>query len=293
MKEELTLVVMAAGMGSRFGGIKQASAVAEGGLTLLDFSLYDAAAAGFERAVFVIRHAIEEDFRRLVGDRIAARMPVTYVYQENDDLPAGAVCPADRVKPWGTGHAVLCCRRAVRGPFAVINSDDYYGRHAFAEMAGYLRQGPPDYCMTGFRLAHTLSENGPVARGICDVENGFLRRVTERTGIRDCRYTEDGGETWIALPADSIVSMNLWGFTPDFFTVLEAGFRSFLAVSAGSSAAEFYLPQAVADVIASGRKRVRVFVAEDRWIGMTYREDRQLVAEAMDRMLKNGYYPGL
>ena len=228
MEKELTLVVMAAGMGSRFGGLKQAEPVTENGSAILDFSIYDAMQAGFDRVVFVIKHAIEEDFKRLVGDRIAKRIPVTYVYQELDVLPEGYTAPDGRTKPWGTGHAVLCTKPVVNGPFAVINADDYYGRHAFTEMAQYLKGEPTDYCMTGFRLKNTLSENGSVSRGVCEVKDGNLVRVVEHTNIRDCNYSEDEGKTWKKLDENTVVSMNLWGFTTDFYTSLEKDFRSFL-----------------------------------------------------------------
>ena len=291
MEKELTLVVMAAGMGSRFGGLKQAEPVTENGSAILDFSIYDAMQAGFDRVVFVIKHAIEEDFKRLVGDRIAKRIPVTYVYQELDVLPEGYTAPDGRTKPWGTGHAVLCTKPVVNGPFAVINADDYYGRHAFTEMAQYLKGEPADYCMTGFRLKNTLSENGSVSRGVCEVKDGNLVRVVEHTNIRDCNYSEDEGKTWKKLDENTVVSMNLWGFTTDFYTSLEKDFRSFLDEHGKEEKAEFYLPSAVQNVIDAKEKNVRVFVAEDQWYGVTYREDRESVSKALGTMIEKGYYP--
>ena len=291
MEKELTLVVMAAGMGSRFGGLKQAEPVTENGSAILDFSIYDAMQAGFDRVVFVIKHAIEEDFKRLVGDRIAKRIPVTYVYQELDVLPEGYTAPDGRTKPWGTGHAVLCTKPVVNGPFAVINADDYYGRHAFTEMAQYLKGEPTDYCMTGFRLKNTLSENGSVSRGVCEVKDGNLVRVVEHTNIRDCNYSEDEGKTWKKLDENTVVSMNLWCFTTDFYTSLEKDFRSFLDEHGKEDKAEFYLPSAVQNVIDAKEKNVRVFVAEDQWYGVTYREDRESVSKALGTMIEKGYYP--
>lgn len=280
---DITLVVMAAGMGSRFGGLKQIEAVTDDGEGILDFSVRDAKRAGFTKVVFVIKHEIEDVFKEYVGDRISKKIKVEYVFQDLHDLPEGFTCPEDRTKPWGTGQAVLACRDVVHEPFAVINADDYYGMHAFDEIAAYLQSEPEDYCMTGFRLTNTLSENGTVSRGVCDIKDGYLEKVTERTKIKDCKYTEDG-ETWVDLSPDTVVSMNLWGFTPDFFDDLESGFKSFLETSSSNIKAEYYLPTAVTNVINSGKKRVRVFVAEDQWYGMTYPEDKQLVMDAMKKI---------
>ncbi len=280
---DITLVVMAAGMGSRFGGLKQIEAVTDDGEGILDFSVRDAKRAGFTKVVFVIKHEIEDVFKEYVGDRISKKIKVEYVFQDLHDLPEGFTCPEDRTKPWGTGQAVLACRDVVHEPFAVINADDYYGMHAFDEIAAYLQSEPEDYCMTGFRLTNTLSENGTVSRGVCDIKDGYLEKVTERTKIKACKYTEDG-ETWVDLSPDTVVSMNLWGFTPDFFDDLESGFKSFLETSSSNIKAEYYLPTAVTNVINSGKKKVRVFVAEDQWYGMTYPEDKQLVMDAMKKI---------
>ena len=228
MSKDITLVVMAAGMGSRFGGLKQIEPIGKNGEVLLDFSVYDAVKAGFTKVVFVIKHAIEEDFKAMVGKRIAKRVKVEYVFQETDVLPEGYVCPADRTKPWGTAHAILCCKDVVKEPFAVVNADDYYGHSAFVKMAEFLKNDSSDYCMVGFRLVNTLTENGYVSRGVCETENGILKSVTERTKISDCKYTEDDGETWIELSPDTVVSMNLWGFRPDIFDYISKGFKNFL-----------------------------------------------------------------
>lgn len=199
MAKDITLVVMAAGMGSRFGGLKQIEPIGPSGEVLLDYSVYDAVKAGFTKVVFVIKHAIEKDFKEMVGKRIAKRVKVEYVFQEVDKLPEGYTCPSDRKKPWGTAHAILCCKDVVKEPFAVINADDFYGRSAFQKIADFLKQDGEDYCMVGFRLANTLTENGYVSRGVCEIENGCLKSVTERTKIVDCKYTEDDGKNMDTL----------------------------------------------------------------------------------------------
>ena len=228
MNDNITLVVMAAGMGSRFGGLKQIEPIGKNGEILLDYSVYDAVKAGFNKVVFVIKRAIEADFKAVVGKRIEKMVKTEYVFQETDALPEGFVCPADRVKPWGTAHAVLCCKDVVKEPFAVINADDYYGKSAFMKTADFLKTNHSDYCMTGVRLVNTLTENGYVSRGVCEIENGELKSVTERTKIMNCKYTEDDGESWTALEPDTVVSMNLWGFMPDLFDYAENGFTEFL-----------------------------------------------------------------
>ena len=221
------LIVMAAGMGSRFGGLKQIEPIGPKGEALLDFSVYDAKEAGFNKVVFVIKHAIEKDFKETVGKRIEKIIDVDYVYQETDKLPEGFVCPKDREKPWGTGHAIYCCKDIVDTPFAVINADDYYGKSAFKAIYEHLKNESGDYCMVGFRLKNTLTENGTVSRGVCNVENGYLTGITERTKIKDCKYTEDG-ENWTVLAEDTLVSMNMWGFTTDIFDYLGRDFNEFL-----------------------------------------------------------------
>ena len=216
MSFDATLVVMAAGMGSRFGGLKQIEPVGPGGQAIIDFSVYDAKAAGFNKVVFIIKHEIEKDFKEIVGSRIEKMIDVDYAFQEVDMLPQGFTCPADRVKPWGTAHAIYCARDKVTTPFAVINADDYYGKSAYHKMYNHLKEQKGDFCMVGFRLQNTLTENGTVSRGICEVENGVLKAVTERTKILDCKYTEDD-VNWVDLAPDCIVSMNMWGFTPEVF----------------------------------------------------------------------------
>lgn len=284
---------MAAGMGSRFGGLKQIEPIGKNGEILLDYSVYDAVKAGFNKVVFVIKHAIEEDFKAVVGKRIEKMVKTEYVFQETDALPDGFSCPPDRVKPWGTAHAVLCCKDVVNEPFAVINADDYYGKSAFLKTAEFLKGGSGDYCMTGFRLVNTLTENGYVSRGVCEIENGELKSVTERTKISDCKYTEDDGATWTALPPETVVSMNLWGFTPDLFNYAENGFKAFLKDNINAPKAEYYLPSVVSELIASGEKKVKVLIAEDKWYGVTYKEDKQMVCDAINKMADEGLYPGI
>lgn len=293
MNDNITLVVMAAGMGSRFGGLKQIEPIGKNGEILLDYSVYDAVAAGFNKVVFVIKHAIEEDFKAVVGKRIEKMVKTEYVFQETDALPEGFFCPADRVKPWGTAHAVLCCKDVVKEPFAVINADDYYGKSAFVKTAEFLKNNNSDYCMTGFRLVNTLTENGYVSRGVCEIENSELKSVTERTKISDCKYTEDDGKSWTALPPDTVVSMNLWGFMPDLFDYAEKGFKAFLKENINTPKAEYYLPSVVSGLIASGEKRVKVLIAEDKWYGVTYKEDKQMVCDAINKMAEDGLYKGL
>jgi len=293
MQKDITLVVMAAGMGSRFGGLKQIEPIGPGGEVLLDFSVFDAVKAGFTKVVFVIKHAIEEDFKAMVGKRIAKRVKVEYVFQETDVLPQGYTCPAERTKPWGTAHAILCCKDVVKEPFAVVNADDFYGRSAFIKMAEFLKADNDDYCMVGFRLCNTLTENGYVSRGVCETENGELKTVTERTKIADCKYTEDDGVTWNELSPQTVVSMNLWGFRPDIFAYIEDGFKNFLDTRINEPKAEYYLPSVVSSLIENGEKSVKVLVAEDKWYGVTYKEDKQTVVNAMQNLIDDGVYEGL
>lgn len=290
MSKDATLVVMAAGMGSRFGGLKQMEPISADGRVLLDFSAYDAKRAGFTKIVFVIKEAIAEDFISIVGNRIAQIIDVEYVYQELYKLPDGFVCPEGRQKPWGTAHAILCCKDAVKEPFAVVNADDYYGRNAFNEIYKELVKDTPDYCMAGFRLKNTLTENGTVSRGVCEVEDGCLVSVVERTKIKDCKFTEDDGATWTQLSPETLVSMNLWGFKPDVFGYIEEGFRNFLKERIDEPKSEYYLPSVVSELIEKDVKKVRVLTAEDKWYGVTYKEDKPQVVAAIEEMISQGYY---
>lgn len=291
MSFDATLVVMAAGMGSRFGGLKQIEPVGPGGQAIIDFSVYDAKQAGFNKVVFIIKHEIEKDFKEIVGSRIEKMIDVEYAFQELDMLPDGFTCPEDRQKPWGTAHAIYCARDKVNTPFAVINADDYYGKGAYEKMYNHLKEQKGDFCMVGFRLQNTLTENGTVSRGICELENGHLKSVTERTKILDCKYTEDD-ENWIELPSDCIVSMNMWGFTPEVFKFIENDLKDFFAEKINVPKVEYYLPTVVSNVIERGQKDVSVLVAEDRWYGVTYKEDKQGVVEALSEKIKNGEYEG-
>lgn len=291
MSKNATLVVMAAGMGSRFGGLKQMEPISSDGRVLLDFSVYDAKKAGFNKIVFVIKEAIAEDFINVVGKRIEKMIDVEYVYQELYKLPEGFTCPETREKPWGTAHAILCCKDVVNEPFAVVNADDYYGRTAFKKIYDELTNDSDDYCMAAFLLKNTLTENGTVARGVCVVKDGYLESVTERTKINnDCQFTEDDGKTWTALSSDTPVSMNLWGFKPDIFEYIEKGFTEFLKENINEPKKEYYLPLVVTDLIESDTKKVKVLSAEDKWYGVTYKEDKPQVVAAVEEMIGKGYY---
>ncbi len=291
MSKNATLVVMAAGMGSRFGGLKQMEPISRDGRVILDFSVYDAKKAGFNKIVFVIKEAIAEDFINIVGKRIEKIIDVEYVYQETYKLPEGFTCPEARQKPWGTAHAILCCKDAVHEPFAVVNADDYYGAGAFKTVYDELMSASDDYCMAGFRLKNTLTENGTVARGVCVTRDGFLESVTERTKInKDCQFSEDDGETWTALSPDTLVSMNLWGFRPDLFTYLEKGFAEFLKENINEPKKEYFLPLIVTELIENNIKKVKVLPAEDKWYGVTYKEDKPQVVAAIEEMIAKGLY---
>ena len=297
------LVVLAAGMGSRYGGLKQMDSVAGHGQSIIDSSIYDARRAGFEKVIFVIKRALEEDFRRLVGDRIARGIQVEYAFQELDDLPAGYAVPAGRKKPWGTTHAVLAARDLIHGPFAVINSDDYYGPEAFRLIYDFLSTQdeaavPQRYAMVSYLLGNTVTDNGSVARGVCRVgEDGLLREVVEHTRIEkdgsDARSTLDGGETWVPLPGSTPVSMNFWGFQRSFVDEGEARFPEFLdrILAENPEKGEFYLPLLVSRLIGEGKAQVRVLPSEDKWYGVTYREDKPGVVAALADMTARGLYP--
>lgn len=295
------LVIMAAGMGSRYGGLKQIDPIDADGHIIIDFSIYDAIKAGFEEAVFIIKRENEADFEACIGERIRKQMKITYVYQEQV-LPEGFTVPEGRVKPFGTGHAILSCKDVIDGPFMVINADDYYGRSAFKVMYDYLTTHQDDekyrYSMVGYILENTLTENGHVARGVCQIdENGHLLEVTERTKIQKvdgyAAYSEDDGATWVRLPDNSTVSMNMWGFTPSILTELEARFPVFLKenLSVNPLKCEFFIPAVVSDLLKENKAVVDVLKSEDRWYGVTYHEDKQVVMDAVANMKKQGLYP--
>lgn len=299
----MTLVILAAGMGSRYGGLKQLDPMTEQGDFIIDFSIYDAIQAGFDKVVFIIKEENLELFRETIGNRIAKRINVSYAFQKNGELPAGFSAPAERVKPWGTGHAIYCIRDTVKENFAVINADDYYGRDTFFQLAKHLKAadsngGRAHHCMVGFLLGYTLTENGTVSRGQCVLDkNGYLQSVTERTKIikkENCAaYLDDDGKTWVDLPFDTIVSMNCWGFTPDIFSGLEEEFSDFLKTSAVENPlkAEFYLPAAVDHQQKSGLCDVKVYPTSCVWQGVTYPEDKGRVKAAIQALIERGEYP--
>lgn len=286
-----TLAVMAAGMGSRFGGLKQIEPVGAHGEAILDYSVYDAKKAGFDKVVFIIKKEIEKDFRETVGRRVEKTIRTEYVFQELDNIPRGFTVPPGRKKPWGTGQAVLCCKNVVKEPFAVINADDFYGSSGYKSIYSHLKE-KAGYCMVGYRLGNTVTEHGTVSRGVCDVENGFLRGVTEYGKIDgNCNAVTDGGT--VKMSPDTVVSMNMWGFTPDIFGELETDFAAFLREYGGDEKAEFFLPSVVNRLIVTNRKTVAVLPTDDRWYGVTYREDKQPVADAVRALCDGGKYDGL
>ena len=298
MTHEPTLVIMAAGMGSRFGGLKQMTPVDEEGHFIIDFSLYDAYRAGFRRVAFIIKREIEQTFRKTIGARMEKWFHVDYVYQERDRLPEGFAVPEGRKKPWGTAHAVACCRGVVEGPFAVINSDDFYGRGAYEEIYRFLteHETPHHYAMLGYQLRNTVTEFGSVARGVCHVQDGMLLDITERTKIfkrgQDAAYTEDG-ETFVPLSGDTQVSMNFWGFTPEILDEIWDAFPAFLAenLPVNPEKCEFYLPTFVGSRLAEGKVRVRVLPCMETWHGVTYKEDLDSVKSAIGQLKREGKYP--
>jgi UTP-glucose-1-phosphate uridylyltransferase len=283
-----TLLVLAAGIGSRYGGLKQIDPVGPSGETVLDYAVFDAIRAGFGRVVFVIRRDFEALFREKIGAKYAGRIDVDCAFQSLDALPPGFAPVPGREKPWGTAHAVWCARDRVRGNFAVINADDFYGADSFAQLARFLAAagGPPRFAMIGFRLANTLSEHGTVARGICRAASGRLRSVVEQTGIAPA----DVGPGK-RFSGDEIVSMNCWGFTPALFPALELQFGAFLAARAGEAKAEFYLPAAVSALVERGEAAVEVLPTANAWFGVTYREDKPRVAAAIAALVRRGEYP--
>ena len=293
--QEPTLVIMAAGMGSRFGGLKQITAVDDNGHAIIDFSLFDARRAGFKKIVFIIKHEIEDSFKAAVGNRMEKYFNVEYVFQQLDCLPEGYTVPEGREKPWGTGHAVACCKDAVDGPFAVINADDFYGPGAYKAIYEYLKQDRPKskYAMVGYRLRNTVTENGHVSRGICEVENGYLSGITERTHIEkrgdNAAYTEDG-ENFTDISGDAIVSMNFWGFSTQMLDELNARFTKFLDknVSVNPLKCEYFLPFIANEQLEEGLCTVEVLNCSETWYGMTYREDLESVRNAIANMKENG-----
>ena len=311
MKKEPVLVIMAAGMGSRFGGLKQIEPISDKGEILLDFSLYDAVMAGFQKVIFVIKKENEADFRALIDEKAGKYIDVAYAYQELADLPQGYAVPEGRTKPWGTAHAVLAARRIADGPIAVINADDYYGPGAFQTIYEFLANAEEDaagktegktqpyhYCMVGYEIENTLTENGFVSRGVCETDaNGMLTAITERTKIRwqgeRIVYTDDDGAVLGEIPRGQIVSMNFWGFTESMLQEMEAGFPDVLdkILAENPLKGEYFLPGVVDRLIREGKADVKVLRSRDRWYGVTYQEDKESVVNALQSMKDKGEYP--
>lgn len=297
------LVVMAAGMGSRYGGLKQIDPVDKEGHIIMDFSVYDAVKAGFKKVIFIIKKENEADFKAAIGDRLRKHLDVTYVFQDLKNLPEGYEVPEGRVKPWGTGHAVLSCIDEIDEPFAVINADDYYGANAFRMAYDFLTQNQDEdgiyrYMMVGYKLENTLTENGHVARGVCVTdEEGHLQKIHERTHIErhegSVAYTEDEGKTWTALPQDSTVSMNMWGFSESILKELKARFPKFLEenLPVNPMKCEYFLPFVVDELLGENKATVKVLKSMDKWYGVTYKEDKPVVVAAIQRMKDEGLYP--
>lgn len=293
-----TLFVLAAGMGSRYGGLKQLDGVGPHGETIMDYSIYDAIRSGFGKIVFVIRKEFEADFRSKILSKYENHIPVEIVFQSIDALPDGFACPSGREKPWGTNHAVLMGKTVIKEPFAVINADDFYGRNTFEVMASELmrkRECDGDYCMVGFKVGNTMSEGGTVARGVCDVNDGFLSTVIERTSIgynkkREIVYPDENGAIqW--LEPDTLVSMNMWGFTPDYFDYSETYFHEFLEENIDNPKAEYFIPSVVNRMVRKGLATVRVLETSSKWFGVTYISDRPDVVEKLAQLHETGEYP--
>ena len=296
------LVIMAAGMGSRYGGLKQIDPVDEQGNKIIDFSIYDAIRAGFKKVIFVIKKENEQDFKSCIGDVVKGHIEVEYAFQELSDIPAGQSIPEGRVKPWGTAHAVLSARKLIDGPFAVINADDFYGREAFGVIYDYLANNNDDdkyrYAMVGYELRNTLTENGYVSRGICSVDSdGYLKDIVERTHIEKrgegAVYTEDDGLSYSDIPADSIVSMNMWGFSGSFMDEAARNFEVFFrdTVPGNQLKAECYLPGVVDGLLKADKATVKVLRSKDKWFGVTYKEDKPFVMQSIKALKDKGEYP--
>ena len=297
------LVVLAAGMGSRYGGLKQIDPVGPGGEVIIDYSIYDAKQAGFEKVIFIIKHAIEEDFKSVIGERIKNDMEVAYAFQELDDLPADYTVPEGRVKPWGTTHAVLAAKNLIDGPFAVINADDYYGPEAYKVLYDFLSQPPAadgkqHYAMVGYHIENTVTDNGTVARGLCQADdNGYLTGIVERTKVEKtnagARFTEDNGQSWTDVPGGTLVSMNFWGFFPELLELAQRDFPKFLDenVPKNPEKCEALLPNYVGELVQSGTADVKVLESGDVWYGVTYKEDKPGVMQSLAQKHRSGQYP--
>lgn len=280
--KKTTLVIMAAGMGSRYGGLKQLDPVIPSGEIILDFSVYDAVKAGFDKVIFITRKDIEKEFRSIIGKRVEDMIDTDYVIQDLSNLPDGVSVPGGREKPWGTGHAVYCVKDKIDAPFALINADDYYGREAYMLICNHLKS-ENEMCMVGYRLGNTLTENGTVSRGICEIENGYLRSITE-----ECNLDKNCG-----IPLDTTVSMNMWGLTPDVFEYVENDFKTFLANMQNPLKDEFYIPTVINNMIHNRGFDIKVLQSGDKWYGVTYRADKKFVGDALKEKMEKGYYDGI
>lgn len=292
-----TLLVLAAGMGSRYGGLKQMDGLGPSGETIMDYSIYDALKAGFGKIVFIIRESFDKDFREKIVSKYEGHIPVEVVYQELDKLPAGYAKPEGREKPWGTNHAVMMAKDVIKEPFAVINADDFYGSESFDILAKQLQEfdgGENHYCVVGYRLANTLSESGAVARGVCTNKDGFLTNVVERTHIERVDGVikfKDADDTWTALEENTPVSMNMWGFTPEYFAYSDESFKTFLDKNTSNIKAEFYIPSVVDELISTKKADVKVLDTPSKWFGVTYPEDRPSVVAKLKELVDKGAYP--
>lgn len=295
---ETTLVVLAAGMGSRYGGLKQIDPIGPNGEVILELSVYDAIKAGFNKVIFIIKHEIEKEFKEAIGNKIAAQIPVEYVYQQLEKIPDGLIIPEGRKKPWGTGHALLCCESLIDGPFCVINSDDYYGQDAYRTMHDFLVNSTEsdEYAMVGYVIGNTVSENGSVARGVCTINDGKLVNVTERTNIvkndGTIEFSENGGKSWETIPDDTLVSLNFWGFKPSFISKMKQDFISFFKneVPGDPLKAEFFIPKEVGKMLQNDEISVKMLSSTDRWYGVTYQEDKPMVKEGIQKLIDEGKY---
>ena len=296
------LVIMAAGMGSRYGGLKQIDPIDKEGNIIMDYSIYDAVRAGFEKVIFIIKKDNEEDFRKAIGDRISDKIDVRYVFQDLKDIPEGFELPKERVKPLGTAHAIYSARHEIKGPFAVINADDYYGKNAFEKIYDFLSNTTDDekyrYTMVAYRLSNTVTDNGYVSRGICKVDdNQYLIDITERTMIEkhndNIEYSEDDGKSWHQLEDDSLVSMNMWGFSKSILEEIEKGFDKFLeeGLNTNPLKCEYFLPSVVSNLLKKEKATVKVLNSEDKWYGITYKEDKPVIVKAISQMKDKGLYP--
>ncbi len=304
MSTKPTLVILAAGMGSRYGGLKQIDPIDAAGHKIIDFSIYDALRAGFGKVVFIIKKEHEADFRSVIGDAVSKKTEVEYVFQEMTKIPAGVTIPEGRVKPWGTAHAILCCKDAVKEPFAVINADDYYGVSAYKTLVDFLaapqaqKEGEMPFCMVGYQLKNTLTENGSVARGCCRMNDaGYLTEIEELTKIEKtadgARYTQDDGATWTDISVDSLVSMNMWGFQPEIFAELEKSVQRFFDEDLAKNPlkGECFIPIEVGRMVKEEKASVKVLSSQDKWFGVTYKEDKPFVMDSIQKLKEQGVYP--